>query len=156
MMEYFYQTHFIFQNPLIELKAVKRTTWANRSAAVGSLVDEMVVRMTHDREIDWLLPGVKPTGKSLSFPLVVSVDFVRRKPKPGDAYSGWRIKGEHVYWDQATVLRQVGKLVPGEKLETDLPISGNEQAAKVLDYDSVPSNTMLMSSNRYRPPKDQR
>jgi carboxymethylenebutenolidase len=67
--------------------------------------------------IDWLLPGVPPTGKRVEIAGVVIVKFEDGK-----------IAHEHIYWDQASVLVQVGLLDP-----TDLPISGVESARKVLD-----------------------
>ncbi|CAE8680073.1 unnamed protein product [Polarella glacialis] len=153
LLSYFYQNHFIFQNPPMSLQLIKRTISADAPKSSGSLVDEMVVNLTHNAEVDWLLPGVKPTGLAISFPLVVSVDFTRHaQAASGDAHDGWRLLGERIYWDQATVLQQVGKLVPGQPLEVGLPISGPEQAAKVVDVESVRSNEMLRGLERYMPP----
>jgi carboxymethylenebutenolidase len=44
---------------------------------------------------------------------------------------------EHIYWDQASVLVQIGLLDP-----EGLPIAGVETARKVLDV-SLPSNTLM-------------
>jgi hypothetical protein len=39
------------------------------------LVDEMVVKFTDSVEMDWMLPGIPPTGLRLEVPLVVIVRF---------------------------------------------------------------------------------
>ena len=81
---------------------------------------------THTKEIDFLLPGVKPTGKYAEIPTVAIVEF-----------RGDKLYNEHIYWDQASALRQIGAL------EADgLPISGIEQAKK-LRGDDVPSNDLM-------------
>ncbi|HET6520032.1 MAG TPA: hypothetical protein VFG47_09470, partial [Geminicoccaceae bacterium] len=82
--------------------------------------------LTHDREIDWLLPGVPPTGRRIEIPLVAVVCF-----------RGDRVYHEHIYWDQASVLVQAGLLDP--KL---YPVAGAETARKVLD-ETLPSNTLM-------------
>ena len=100
MLNHFYDKHFIFSNPEIILKPVSRTVGQNQ------LVDEMVVLANHTKPIPWLLPGVTPTGKQLEFPLVAIVRF-------GENMHGlWRLVHEHIYWDQAGVLVQVGLLDP--------------------------------------------
>jgi carboxymethylenebutenolidase len=76
-----------------------------------------VIGFTHTTPIDWLLPGVPPTGKKVEMAVVVLVGF-----KDG------KISHEHIYWDQAGVLVQVGLLDP-----VGLPVSGAESARKVLD-----------------------
>ena len=37
--------------------------------------DEFIFYATHDRTIDWLLPGVPPTGKKLSIPMIAVVNI---------------------------------------------------------------------------------
>ena len=91
------------------------------------MVDELIYAFTHDIVMDWLLPGVLPTGKHIEVPMVVVVHFQDGK-----------IASEHIYWDQATVLLQAG-LIDGE----ELPVSGAESARKVLDPASVPSNGLM-------------
>ena len=60
----FYQHHFVNSNPAdTRLIPISRTIGADR------VVDEMIFCFTHDREIDWMLPGVKPTGKYVEVPL---------------------------------------------------------------------------------------
>jgi carboxymethylenebutenolidase len=86
------------------------------------VVDELIYAFTHSLEMDWLLPGVPPTGKRVEVPMVVVVQFAEGK-----------IASEHIYWDQASVLVQVG-LIDQE----ELPVSDGESARKILDPASVP------------------
>jgi carboxymethylenebutenolidase len=117
----FYKYHFIGTNPPdTTMTPVSRTVGADR------VVDEMVVRFTHTTMIDWMLPGIAPTGRVVEIPLVAIVQF-----RDG------RVAHEHIYWDQASVLVQIGVLVP-----RDLPVAGAETARKVLDK-GLPSNTLL-------------
>ena len=119
----FYKYHFIGANPAdMELLPVSRTVGADQ------LVDEMVVRFTHTSEIDWMLPGVAPTGRKVEVPLVAIVHF-----------RGGKVAHEHIYWDQASVLVQIGKLDPA-----GLPVAGAETARKVLDKER-PSNTLMQA-----------
>ena len=117
----FYSRHFIPRMPPdTAIIPVSRTIGTDR------LVDEMIFRFTHTIEMDWMLPGVPPTGKRVEIPLVVVVHF-----------RGEKLAHEHIYWDQASVLVQLGLL----DRET-LPVVGAESAAKVLDP-TVPSNTLM-------------
>ena len=104
----------------MELVPVSRTLGADQ------LVDEMVVRFTHTSEIDWMLPGIAPTGRKVEVPLVAIVRFRDGK-----------VAHEHIYWDQASVLVQIGRLDPA-----DLPVAGVETARKVTDKDR-PSNLLM-------------
>jgi carboxymethylenebutenolidase len=67
--------------------------------------------------MDWMLPGVAPTGKRVEVPLVAIIRFRDGK-----------LAHEHIYWDQASVLVQLG-LIDSSKL----PVAGVETARKVLD-----------------------
>jgi carboxymethylenebutenolidase len=117
----FYKYHFIGENPPdIALNPVSRTV------GESSVVDEMILSFTHTTEIDWLLPGVAPTGRRVEIPLVAIVQF-----------QDGRVAHEHIYWDQASVLVQVGLLDP-----KGLPVAGAETAAKVRDR-SRPSNALM-------------
>jgi len=117
----FYKNHFIGENPPdTALRPVSRTVGADQ------LVDEMIFSFTHTREVDWMLPGVAPTGKRVEVPLVAIVKFVDGK-----------VAHEHIYWDQASVLVQIGLLDP-----RGLPVAGAETARKVLD-NSLPSNGLM-------------
>ena len=117
----FYKYHFIGANPSdTELVMVSRTVGRD------SLVDEMIFRFTHTSAIDWMLPGVEPTGRRVEVPLVAIVKF-----------AGDKLVHEHIYWDQASVLVQIGKLDPA-----GLPVAGAETARKVTDT-TQPSNTLM-------------
>jgi carboxymethylenebutenolidase len=117
----FYEHHFVNGNPAdTKLIPISRTIGADR------LVDEMLFCFTHDREIDWMLPGIKPTGRYVEVPLVAIVGF-----------RGDKIWHEHIYWDQASVLVQIGLLDP-----RGLPIAGIETAKKLVD-ETLPSNTLM-------------
>src|SRR5919108_6675614 len=88
----FYSTRFIPQMPPdTEMTPISRTIGDDR------LVEEMVVKFTHTIKMDWMLPGVEPTGKRVEVPLVVIVHFRDGK-----------LAREHIYWDQASVLVQLG------------------------------------------------
>ena len=109
----FYRDHLVgkFFPPDVKMTNVSRTVGYDR------VVEELVISFTHTTPIDWLLPGVPPTGKKVEMAVVVLVGF-----KDG------KISHEHIYWDQAGVLVQVGLLDP-----VGLPVSGAESARKVLD-----------------------
>ncbi len=76
-------------------------TVTNRIVTENTLVEEARVRFTHTKQMDWFLPGVPPTGKTVEVELVVVVEFRDGK-----------MAAERIYWDQAAVLRQVGKMEP--------------------------------------------
>ena len=117
----FYKYHFIGGNPPdTELTPISRTVGADQ------VVDEMLFCFTHTSEIDWMLPGVAPTGKRVEIPLVAIVRF-----------RGDKVAHEHIYWDQASVLVQIGLLDP-----KGLPVAGIETARKVADK-SLASNTLM-------------
>jgi carboxymethylenebutenolidase len=117
----FYRDHFIPRTPKdTRLVPVSRTVGADR------VVDEMLFCFTHDIEIDWMLPGIAPTGRYVEIPLVAIVNF-----------RGSKIYHEHIYWDQASVLVQIGLLDAGR-----LPVAGVDTARKLLD-ETLPSNTLM-------------
>ena len=119
----FYKYHFIPKTPKdTRLVPISRTIGADR------LVDEMLFCFTHDIEIDWMLPGVAPTGKYVEVPLVAIVNF-----------RGDKLYHEHIYWDQASVLVQIGLLDPKK---SGLPVAGAETARKLVD-ENVPSNRLM-------------
>jgi len=117
----FYRDHLVgkFFPPDVKMTSVSSTVGSHQ------VVDEIVISFTHTTPIDWLLPGVPPTGKRVEMAVAVIVGF-----KDG------KISHEHIYWDQAGVLVQVGLLDP-----TGLPVSGAESARKVLDP-KLPSRQM--------------
>ena len=117
----FYSKRFIPQMPPdTEMTPVSRTIGEDQ------LVDEMVFKFTHTIPMDWMLPGIPPTGKRVEVPLVAIVRFRDGK-----------LAHEHIYWDQASVLVQIGLLDA-----TKLPVAGVESARKVLDP-TLPANTLM-------------
>lgn len=117
----FYKYHFIGANP-----PDFRMVPVSRTVGASSLVDEFIVYFTHSSQIDWLLPGVAPSGRKVELPMVAIVNF-----------QGDKLISEHIYWDQASVLVQVGLLDAA-----GLPVAGAETARKVLDP-MLPSNRMM-------------
>jgi carboxymethylenebutenolidase len=92
-----------------------KLTPISRTVGEDQLVDEMIFSFTHTREMPWMLPGIPPTGRYVEVALVVIVRFRDGK-----------LAHEHIYWDQASVLKQIGLLTdPG------LPVFGVESAHKV-------------------------
>ncbi|HME89683.1 MAG TPA: ester cyclase [Chthoniobacterales bacterium] len=117
----FYSKHFIPRMPPdTEMIPISRTIGNNQ------LVDEMVFKFTHSIRMDWMLPGVPPTGKRVEVPLVAIVQFRDGK-----------LAHEHIYWDQASVLVQLGLLDAAS-----LPVAGVETACKALDP-KLPSNALM-------------
>jgi len=117
----FYSKRFIPQMPPdTEMTPVSRTIGEDQ------LVDEMVFKFTHSIHMNWMLPGVAPTGKRVEIPLVAIVRFREGK-----------LAHEHIYWDQASVLVQIGLIDPAK-----LPVAGIESARKVLDP-TLPANTLM-------------
>ncbi len=87
----------------------------SRTVDKDQLVDEMIFSFTHTEEMPWMLPGVPPTHRRVEVPLVVIVHFRDGK-----------LAHEHIYWDQASVLKQIGLLT-----DPRLPVCGAETAHKV-------------------------
>ncbi|MGE0483347.1 MAG: dienelactone hydrolase family protein [Gammaproteobacteria bacterium] len=117
----FYKYHFVNSNPPdTRLIPVSRTIGTDR------LVDEMIFCFTHTCEIPWMLPGVAPSGRYVEIPLVAIVNF-----------RGEKLYHEHIYWDQASVLVQVGLLDPA-----GLPVAGIATAKKLVD-ETLPSNELM-------------
>lgn len=111
----FYSRHFIpSMPPDTTLTPISRTVGENQ------LVDEMIFAFTHTQEMPWMLPGIAPTGRRVEVPLVAIVRFRDGK-----------LAHEHIYWDQASVLKQIGLLT-----DPSLPVFGAETALKVLDPQS--------------------
>ncbi|MFQ5701861.1 MAG: dienelactone hydrolase family protein [Acidobacteriota bacterium] len=122
----FYAERFIPQMP-----PDTRMTPVSRTIGPDRVVDEMIFEFTHTMEMDWMLPGVPPTGKKVSVPLVAIVHFRDGK-----------LAHEHIYWDQASALVQL------DLLDTrSLPIVGAESARKVLDPNAEPSNALIQRAD---------
>src|SRR5882724_1022791 len=122
----FYSKRFIPQMPPdTEMVPISRTIGNNQ------LVDEMVFKFTHTVRMDWMLPGIAPTGKRVEVPLVAIVQFREGK-----------LAHEHIYWDQASVLVQLGLLDASA-----LPVAGVETARKALDP-KLPSNALMRRADQ--------
>jgi carboxymethylenebutenolidase len=122
----FYSKRFIPQMPPdTEMVPISRTIGTDQ------LVDEMIFKFTHTMKMDWMLPGVAPTGKRVEIPLVAIVRFRDDK-----------LAHEHIYWDQASVLVQIGLLNPAS-----LPVAGVETARKALNP-KLPSNPLFEGSRK--------
>ena len=118
----FYGAHFIGKWPRdIAIAPVSRTVGDDQ------VVDELVLSFTHDIEMPQLLPGVEPTGKHVQLAFCVVVGFEDGK-----------VTHEHIYWDQASLLVQVGVLD-----RAGLPVTGAEQAENVLDARAHPLNALI-------------
>ncbi|KAI0867124.1 hypothetical protein F4860DRAFT_456477 [Xylaria cubensis] len=139
----FYRERFIHSNPddaVLEL--------VSRTVGVDRVVDEFVGVLTHNRVVDWLLPGVPPTNKHLRIPFTSVVNI-----------RGDRLYHEHISWDQGTALAQAGLLPaylpfpyalpdgrtpgPGKRFEYRVPVGGAETAAKLADAGAFESNGMF-------------
>jgi carboxymethylenebutenolidase len=108
----FYQQDFITPMPAdVAIQLVSRTLGQDQ------LVDEIIFSFTHTEEMPWMLPGVAATHRRVEVPLVVVVGFRDGK-----------LAHERIYWDQASVLKQIGLLT-----DPSLPVFGIETAQKLLD-----------------------
>jgi carboxymethylenebutenolidase len=92
-----------------------KLTPISRTVGDAQLVDEMIFSFTHTQEMPWMLPGVPPTNRHVEVALVAVVRFRDGK-----------LAHEHIYWDQASVLKQIGLLT-----DRSLPVYGAESARKV-------------------------
>jgi carboxymethylenebutenolidase len=99
----------------------------SRTEGTDQVVDELVLSFTHDITMSHLLPGVPPTGAAVRLAVCVVAGFRDGK-----------LTHEHIYWDQASLLVQVGLLD-----RTGLPVTGAEQAEKLLAPRTIPANTLL-------------
>jgi carboxymethylenebutenolidase len=99
----------------------------SRTVGADQVVDELVMSFTHDITMSHMLPGVSPTGKQARLAVCVVAGFRDGK-----------LTHEHIYWDQASLLVQVGLLDPA-----GLPVVGAGQAEKLLAPRAVPANALL-------------
>src|SRR5262245_7502203 len=130
----FYAKHFLPQLPPdIEVVPVSRTI------GQGQVVDELIIRFTHSIRMDWLLPGVAPTGKRAQVPVVAIIRF-----------EGDRIVREHLYWDQASLLVQL------DLIDRALPVRGGEIAAQVLDPTQPMNELIHRGDARYESLRDEK
>ena len=125
-MRRFYSSYFIGRWPAdTELKPISCTI------GQGRVIDEFVLSFTHDREMPAMLPGISPTGRKVHLPTVVVMGVENGK-----------VTHEHIYWDQGSLLAQIGLLDPAK-----LPITGAEQARKLLNP-KLPSNELIHRAER--------
>ncbi|RMZ77467.1 hypothetical protein DV738_g4374, partial [Chaetothyriales sp. CBS 135597] len=116
----FYRDNFIFNNSAdTELELISRIIGIDR------VVDEFIFKFTHDRELDWLVPGIPPTQKKVEVPFTAVVNI-----------RGDRLYHEHIAWDQCTVLRQLGLLPEYLPYPYPLPQATAEKTtpAGVIEY----------------------
>jgi carboxymethylenebutenolidase len=111
----FYKNDFVGKMP-----ADTKIVHVSRTIGKDQVVDELILSFTHDREIKIMLPGIPPTGKYVELAHVVVMKF-----------DGDKIAHEHIYWDQASLLVQIGLL--DSKI---LPAYGIEQTRKLLEISS--------------------
>ena len=110
----FYKNHFVGKMPDdTKIEHISRTIGKDQ------VVDELILKFTHTREIEYMIPGIAPTGKYVEIPHVVVMKFV-----------GNKIAHEHIYWDQASVLVQIGAL---DTNTNNLPAKGIEQSRKLQE-----------------------
>jgi carboxymethylenebutenolidase len=120
-VRHFYAEHFIGRVPEdMQLKTLSRTV------GTEGVVEEMLISLTHDIEVPFMLPGVAPTGRRIEIAMVAVI-----------AFRDGKIESEHIYWDQASVLAQIG-LLPS----SGLPVLAGEQARALLDS-AAPLNTLI-------------
>ncbi len=106
----FYADEFLPNNPPdIQMRTVALTV------ADDTLVEESVISFTHSVPMEWILPGVPPTGRPVEFGFVGIIGFRDGK-----------IHSERLYWDQATILLQLGLL------DASLPALRGAEAARLL------------------------
>lgn len=104
----FYQRYFVGKWP-----PDTKVTRISRTIGADQVVDELIVTFTHNAPLEFMLPGVQPTGRYVELPTVVVMKFENGK-----------IAHEHIYWDQGSLLAQIGLIDA-----TTLPVIGSEQAA---------------------------
>jgi len=121
----FYKNEFVGNMP-------NDTKVERLSCTIGKdqVVNELILSFTHDREIKFMLPGISPTGKHVELPYVVVMKF-----------KGNKIEHEHIYWDQASLLAQIGILDPKK-----LPVITSIEQARMLTILKKEDNKLLSST----------
>jgi carboxymethylenebutenolidase len=105
--------------PDLELTSVSQIFSSDR------IVEEFVIRFTHTLDMNWMLPGIPATGRKAEFALVGIIEFRARK-----------VANERLYWDQATVLSQLGVLTH------PVAAAGVESVAQLLKFSAARRNTL--------------
>jgi carboxymethylenebutenolidase len=116
----FYSKNFVGKMPS-DTKFVR----ISRTIGKDQVVDELIISFTHDIEIPAMIPRIPPTGKYIELPIVVVMKF-----------KGNKIAHEHIYWDQASLLKQLG-LLDYTTTNNVLPIMGIEQSKKLQELLSL-------------------
>ena len=124
----FYKNHFVGKMP--EDTKIERIS---RTVGKDQVVDELILKFTHSREIEFMIHGIAPTGKYVELPHVVVMKFV-----------GDKIAHEHIYWDQASLLAQIGLLDANS-----FPVKGIEQSRKLQEL-ATSSSTNTTTANHRR------
>ena len=108
----FYRDHLVgkFFPPDVQMERISITVGETQ------IVEELVISFTHTSMIDWMLPGIEPTRKQVQAAFAVIVGFKDDK-----------VSHEHIYWDQASVLVQLGLID-----RAGLPVVGAENARQLL------------------------
>jgi carboxymethylenebutenolidase len=120
-LHHFYTNYFVHSNPP-DMTSIP----ISRTVGATQVVDEALVSFTHSVEIPWMLPGIAPTGRRIEVALLSVVKF-----------RGDKLWHEHIYWDQATVLAQLGLID-----QAILPVVGAEGGRKLID-EGIPSNALI-------------
>src|SRR5919197_3746643 len=123
----FYKNHFIGKMPNdTKVERISRTVGKDR------VVDELILKFTHDREIKFMIPGIAPTGKYVELPHVVVMKF-----------KGNKIAHEHIYWDQASLLAQIGVLDADK-----LPVAGIQQSKRLQALAAKAPNEIISKQQK--------
>jgi carboxymethylenebutenolidase len=120
----FYKDYFVGKMP-----GDTKVERISRTVGKDQVVDELILKFTHDREIEFMIPGIAPTGKYIELPHVVVMKFV-----------GNKIAHEHIYWDQASLLAQIGLLDANA-----LPVKGIEQSKKLQELANMVCKKSIVS-----------
>jgi carboxymethylenebutenolidase len=112
----FYKNDFVGKMPE-DTKIIR----VSRTVGRNQVVDELILSFTHDSEIKSIIPGIEPTGRYVELPHVVVMKF-----------KGNKIEHEHIYWDQASLLTQLGLLDP-----KTLPVKGIEQSQQLKELSRI-------------------
>ncbi|MDC0707786.1 hypothetical protein POL68_04830 [Stigmatella sp. ncwal1] len=124
-LKVFYSKHFLNQLPPdITISPITRTVGQSR------IVDEFVLAFTHSIQMDWILPGIPPTGRRIEMAMVVIVQF--------DPH-GVKIESENLYWDMGSIMLQAGLI------DASLPVRGADHARQALNP-VMPMNELITRS----------
>lgn len=105
-----FYTGMLAQLPIdLEWELISRTVGASQ------VVVESILKFTHSVAVDWIIPGVPPTDKKLEIPMILIFTFEKGV-----------LASERIYWDQASVLVQLGLLE-----RNGLPVVGGEAACEL-------------------------